>query len=122
MHLSYIFTTVHWTVVKIYDSSPHIRHNIIFRVLISKINQTIIKEEGPTTTSMIRVGKFSRTEVENNIIFHIATLEPFSIILLLSEAAHVRSKTVTIVEELDAPSFAVNEEVNSTFLRTELGK
>jgi len=71
--------------------------------------------------SMILVGKFSRTEVEDNIIFHIATVEPFSI-LLLGEAAHVRSKTVAIAEELDAPFFAVNEEVNSPIFRTELGK
>jgi hypothetical protein len=70
---------------------------------------------------MIRVGKYWRTEVEDNIIIHIATLEPFSV-LPLSEAAHVRSKTVTIAEELDAPFFALNEEINSTILRTELGK
>ena len=63
---------------------------------------------------MIRVGKFCRTEVEDSTIFHIATLESFSV-LPLSEAAHVRSKTVTIAEELDAPFFAVDEEVNSTY-------
>ena len=51
-------------VVNLYcPSSLHIRHNGRFCVLIKIFNQTIIKEEGT-------YGKFSRTEVEDHIIFH----------------------------------------------------
>ena len=58
---------------------------------------------------LIHVGKFSSTEVESNIIFHMATLgrlshSPYSPSVKRRTCGPVQSKTVTIAEELDARS------------------